>query len=248
MQELDQGDVVSDTFQYTIEDDRGVRDTATVTVDVSGLNDDPAANDDDYATDEDHALDIAAPGVLDNDTDVDADDVLNVVSADPTSTFDATVVVNADGSFTYDPTNAPDLQSLQEGVQVTDEFTYTIEDLQGVSRQATVRVTVTGVNDQPTAEDDLYTIDEDHVLQVDPDGVLDNDSDVDGDAFGVVSSDPVSFLGAVVSVDPDGSFSYDPTTTTALQELDPGDEVLDTFTYTVEDIHGSRQRRPLRFA
>ncbi len=240
LQALDLGDSVDDTFQYTIEDDRGARTTATVTVDVAGRNDAPLASDDAYGTDEDHALDIAAPGILDNDSDVDADDVLRVVDADPTSIWGASVTVNADGGFTYDPTGALALQGLKDGEQITDRFSYEIEDLEGVAGTATVLVTVTGINDRPTTVDDSYVADEDHVLLVVPDGVLDNDTDVDGDAFGIVDSDSSSSMGAVVSVDADGGFSYDPRLATALQELDPGDQVLDTFTYTVQDVHGDR--------
>ena len=66
--------------------------------------------------------------------------------------------------------------------------------------------------------------------------VLNNDSDGNGAAVLIVSAfDAVSTLGAIVSVNPDGTFSYDPTLVPALQALSAGDSVVDTFEYTVSD-------------
>jgi VCBS repeat-containing protein len=88
--------------------------------------------------------------VLGNDTDPDRLDVLTV-SADATSQFDATIVVNADGSISYDPREAAALQNLASGVKVTDSFSYTIKDLAGASSTATVSVEVTGLDDASSA-------------------------------------------------------------------------------------------------
>ena len=50
-----------------------VSNVATVTITVNPVNDAPVADDDSLPTDEDTALNVAAPGVLGNDTDVDGD-------------------------------------------------------------------------------------------------------------------------------------------------------------------------------
>jgi VCBS repeat-containing protein len=47
--------------------------------------------------------------------------------------------------------------------------------------------------------------------------------------------------GAAVVVNPDGSFTYDPTVSGTLQTLAVGEETTDTFTYTVADHLGPRQ-------
>ncbi len=206
---------------------------------MTGRNDEPDAIDDLYFTDEDNELDIVVPGVIQNDVEIDADDSLSINDYEPTSLLGATIAMNADGSFRYDPTSAPNLQALPDGQVEVDEFTYEITDLNGGMDTATVRIQVTGVNDDPTAENDQYSIDEDHVLQVDPLGVLDNDEDVDGDALKVLQADATSLLGAVVSVNDDGSFSYDPTGTVVLQELPEGGQFFDTFDYTAVDTHGA---------
>jgi VCBS repeat-containing protein len=115
-------------------------------LDVNKVNTAPTAVDDSAETDEDTPLVI---DVLGNDFDPDRLDVLTV-SADATSQFDATIVVNADGSISYDPREAAALQNLASGVKVTDSFSYTIEDLAGITSTATVNVEVTGVDDAPT--------------------------------------------------------------------------------------------------
>ena len=62
-----------DSFTYTVDDGNGGPATGTVNLTVNSVNDDPVAVDDDYAVDEDGALNIPAPGVLSNDSDVEGD-------------------------------------------------------------------------------------------------------------------------------------------------------------------------------
>ncbi|UCH24785.1 MAG: cadherin-like domain-containing protein, partial [Trueperaceae bacterium] len=70
-EDLDAGDALVDSYDYTIDDGNGEIDTATVTIDVAGVNDPPVANQDDATTDEDTGTTV---DVLANDTDVDGDD------------------------------------------------------------------------------------------------------------------------------------------------------------------------------
>ncbi len=90
----------------------------------------PVATNDDYtASDpitEDQVLTIS-----DGPTDLLANDTpsnVHVVAYDSASANGAAVTVNADGSFSYDPTEALALQSLRSGDMVTDTFSYTITD------------------------------------------------------------------------------------------------------------------------
>lgn len=199
-------------------------------------NQPPVAMDDIGATDEDSLLNMAAPGVLGNDMDPDVGDMISVTAFDAVSTQGATVNVNADGSYSYDPTAAPMLQALTMGATVDDTFTYTISDLFGATDTATVTITVTGVNDPPVAVDDSDSTDEDTVVNVSAPGVLGNDTDVDtGATLTVTAFDAASVQGATVNVIADGSFAYDPTAAAALQALNQGDSVMDTFTYDVSD-------------
>ncbi len=96
-----------------------------------------AADDSGYATDEDSPLDVAAPGVLDNDSDPEGDPITAVKDTDPAN---GALTLNADGSFTYTP-NA--------NFNAFDTFTYHATDGSGDSNTATVTVTVGAVNDAP---------------------------------------------------------------------------------------------------
>ncbi|MDZ4781733.1 MAG: Calx-beta domain-containing protein [Planctomycetia bacterium] len=130
-------------------DAAGNTGTQSFTVAVTTTNDPPGATDDTGATDEDTALSIAAPGVLTNDTDPDASDTLTVTAFDAVSAQGATVVVNANGSYAYDPRASAILGALNEGQTLEDAFTYTVSDGQGGQDIATVRITVTGKADAP---------------------------------------------------------------------------------------------------
>ncbi|NEU06702.1 hypothetical protein GZH53_00095, partial [Flavihumibacter sp. R14] len=79
---------------------------------VTPVNDAPVALNDAYTTTEETPITIAAPGILVNDSDIDGDPLTAIKVTDPAN---GTVVLNADGSFTYTP-NA--------NFNGTDSFTY----------------------------------------------------------------------------------------------------------------------------
>ena len=114
-------------------------------------SDPPVAQDDVYVTDEDTLLIIAAPGVLSNDTDPNGDSV-SVTASDPVSAAGASVTVNPDGSFSYDPRSVAAFQTLPEGSALGDTFKYTATYGSGGSTQATVHITVNGRNDPPVLQ------------------------------------------------------------------------------------------------
>ncbi len=237
----DGSDTTADSFTYKAVDAQGaVSDEATAWITITPANDPPTAVDDAYSTDEDTVLNVVVPGVLENDSDVNGDPI-SVVSADAQSVMGAPVAVNADGSFSYDPTNVALLQDLPAGATISDTFTYTIADDEGLTSAATVTIMVEGINDAPVAAGDGYAITEDQVLAVDPSGVLANDSDRDGDALNidVANSDSTSALGAMVAFHADGSFTYDPTQASLIRAIAPGEIATDTFTYTVVDSHAA---------
>src|SRR4029079_5035324 len=129
---------------------------------------------DGYTTPEDTTLNVAAPGVLANDSDVDGDILSAVLVSPPTH---GSLTLNTNGSFSYVPAanyNGP------------DSFTYQANDGQADSGVATVSITITGVNDAPVAVNDNYTTPEDTTLNIAASGVLANDSDVDGDTLSAV--------------------------------------------------------------
>ncbi|MFI4849994.1 MAG: Ig-like domain-containing protein [Gimesia chilikensis] len=232
---LADGETATEIFTYSISDGNGGTDGATVTLIITGQNDPPIAVDDDVTTNEDTALngDVFA----DNDNGVDSDvegQAFTVIGFDDSLTT-GTVTVNANGTFTYNPNGQ--FEYLADGESATDTFTYTIQDSQGGMDTATVTVTITGVNDAPVAVDDDVTTDEDTVLNGDV--FADNgngvDSDVESQAFSVISFDDSLTTGSVV-VNANGTFTYDPNG--QFDYLAVGESASDSFTYTIEDAQG----------
>ena len=187
-------------------------DIEEITVTVNEVNTAPVATDDAYSTDEDTQLNVAAPGVLDNDEDVDGNPLTAVLVLGPSH---GTLTLNSNGGFTYDPDanyNGP------------DNFTYRAYDGTVFSNIATVNITVNPVNDALLDEDDAYSTDEDTQLNVAAPGVLDNDEDVDGDELiALLVSDPSH---GTLTLNEDGSFEYMP---------EPDFNGQDSFQYKAND-------------
>lgn len=124
----------------------------------------PIANNDSAGVSEDATLNINAPGVLGNDTDGENDPLTATLA---TNAANGSVSLNADGSFSYTP-NAD--------FNGTDSFTYTAFDGSFASNTATVTITVSEVNDAPTATNDSKTTDEDTALIFNASDLTANDS------------------------------------------------------------------------
>jgi VCBS repeat-containing protein len=194
-----------------------------------GVNDAPVARDDAFVLDEDSVLTVFVPGLLGNDSDVDSP-VLNVVLV--SGTTHGTLALNADGSFSY----APDVNYYGP-----DSFTYRASDGALESALATVALTINAVNDPPSALDDTASTNEDtpvtgNVLNGANGGA---DSDVEGDALTVLT--PGSFttaLGATVTLEANGNFTYDPRGSAILQGLATGASRVDSFDYSITDGNG----------
>ncbi len=89
-----------------------------------------------------------------------------------------------------------------------------------------------------SGDDNVSLIYEDDVLE--GEGLLDNDSDPAGanDPLTVIEYDTISEHGAAVTVESDGSFTYDPTLSEDAQSLGFGEVGIDTFGYTISDGDG----------
>jgi VCBS repeat-containing protein len=172
----------------------------------------PVATADSYSINEDEALNIAAAGVLLNDTDADNEPLTALLVS---GAQHGTLALNADGSFSYTP------DANYNGL---DSFTYKANDGEADSNVATVSLTVTPVNDAPVAVDDSYITNEDTTLTVAAASVLANDSDVDSAALTAsLVSGPAH---GTVTLNADGSFSYTP---------DANYNGPDSFTYKAFD-------------
>ncbi|MEQ9274177.1 Ig-like domain-containing protein [Roseibium album] len=209
----------------------------------------PDAENDSYTVGEDGLL--SGQNLLANDTDADGDG-LSVASVNGSSASvgsqivldsGALLTVNADGTFSYDQNGAFD--HLGDEETATETFSYVASDGEGNSEPATVTITIEGSHDNtaPVSADDSYTVGEDGLLS--GENLLANDTDADGDGLSVASvngssasvgSQIVLDSGALLTVNADGTFDYDPNG--AFDELDAGEKGADSFTYQVSDGNG----------
>lgn len=154
--DLNEGEEETTSFTYTISDGEETA-TGTVTITIrgededTGENDPPVAEDDDAEVDEDDTVEI---DVLDNDSDPDSDP-LSVDAIDTTGLV-GTLVLNGDGTFTYDPNGQFD--DLDEGEEATTSFSYTVTDGEETDT-ATVTITVRGEDDDVDPPTDCPTVD-----------------------------------------------------------------------------------------
>ena len=147
------------TLRITATDTVGESVTTPITVITSNVNEGPVPLDDFLGIAEDATAPLTG-SVLANDTDPDAGDTLSVAAVDGAAGNVGAAVaggygsltLNADGSYSYSLNTAdPAVQALADGQTVTDSFTYTVADGDGLTAAATVQVTITGGNDGPVA-------------------------------------------------------------------------------------------------
>jgi thermitase len=100
----------------------------------------PVANNDGYSTNEDIPLTVPVKGVLLNDTDAESDPLTAFKVSSPAH---GTLILNADGGFTYTPVLNYD---------GSDSFTYQASDGKSYSNTANVTISVVAVNDAPVAQ------------------------------------------------------------------------------------------------
>ena len=196
-------------FDYEISDGNGGSDSASVTVDITCVNDAPSADDDTVGVTEDTPTDVTTQ-LLANDDDVDGDTlVITGVSNAAGGNADF-----AAGAVTFTPT--ADLCGDDEG-----GFDYDISDGNGGTDWAHVNVDITCANDGPSADDDTVDATEDTPADV-TSAILANDDDVDGDTLSVsgvsnASGGTVDLTGGVVTFTPaadlcgdsEGGFDYE---------------------------------------
>ena len=158
----------TDDFTYTLNGGS----SASVAMTVTCVDDAPTAVADNATVNEDSGA--STIDVLNNDNNTDGGPItVNSVTQPGNGTV---VITNGGADLTYEPT----ADYCNDG-SPTDDFTYTLNG----GSSATVAVTVTCVEDDPTAVNDAATVAEDaSATTID---VLNNDTDPDGGTITVVS-------------------------------------------------------------
>jgi gliding motility-associated-like protein len=162
------------TINYAVNDNSGgTSNTATITINVSEVNDAPVANNDSATTNEDTPVTL---NVCINDTDVDGTINVNSVDLDPTTPGIQSTFNNAQGTWTV--SNGIVTFTPASNFNGTASIPYIVNDNSGAtSNSATITINVTPINDAPVANNDSATTNEDTPVTL---NVCSNDTDVDG--------------------------------------------------------------------
>ena len=139
----------------------------------------------------------------------------------------AGLIINNDGSFTFDPTQADYDHIAQDA---TDDVTvnYRVTDSNNATGDGSFVVRITGVNDPPVA---IFNAQQD---------VLEDDQPISGQLTATDADDQAvltySLVGAVegLTINLDGTFSFDPADS-AYDGLNPGEVQTIPVTYSVTD-------------
>src|SRR5258705_314650 len=226
---------------YTVTDEHGASDTASLTITVNGVNDAPVARDDAKSGNEDSTI---TGSVATNDSDADDGATLGyaLVGAAP-----AGLTFNGDGSWSLDASDAA-YQHIAQGSHQDVVVSYTVTDEHGASGTASLTITVNGVNDAPT----LQAVTSGSIAEIDQSssttsGGLSGSlvgADVDdgatltyGIAGGTVAagiSTLVNTYGTLTVNTSTGAYNFAPNAA-AIEGLDVGENPSLNFTLTVSD-------------
>ena len=182
-------------FEYVIASKDNKTLTSDISIEVMPINDRPVAKDDLVLMQED--TEMLLPSLIQNDTDADNDNLRVIRVSEPSN---GTLEEDA-GVWIYTPN--PDFHGM-------DKISYVIRDEAGATDEGLVTMVVKGVNDNPKATDDTYTLNEDSKLKISD--FLSNDVDVDGDLFHMTShTNPsygsIAFNGKSLIYTPENDFN-----------------------------------------
>ncbi len=191
---------------YVLSDGHGLTDTGLLTIAVAAENDKPVAHDDAMNTEEDKPVTL---NLLTNDTDQDPGDTLYFVEfTSSTANLPGTFETNSNGSVTFTPS------ANYHGSFTID---YQMRDGGGLTDTATITVTVSALNDAPTAENGTASTNEDTKKDIDVSSLIaDVDIATDSDELTITVAEAdepehgtVSVSGKVISYTPDANWNGD---------------------------------------
>ena len=240
-QHLAQGATTNVVANYTVADQHGASSISSLTITLTGTNDAPVAVADTNTADAvveagvnpgntPFAGDTSASGnLLANDTDVDDATVKSVVNTGTQTGTYGSVLINADGSWTYSLNNAdPDTNGLTQGQAANEVFSYTMRDQFGATSSSTLTISITGTNDAPVAANDAASGNEDSAITTG--SVLANDSDADQTLSAANITAFTQAANGTVTNNGNATFTYNP---------NANFNGTDSFTYTLTDAFGA---------
>lgn len=210
-------------FDYLVEDGVGGQSLATVTLEVTPVNDAPRLQGEQVTLDEDTIATMSATQLLANDHDVDNAHSELVI----TSVGDAqhgTVTMDEQGQITFTPV---------ANYYGTASFSYTVSDGVGGSSTSTVQLDYQSVNDVPVVNGELMIGYRGVTYTYTQAALLANDTDVEHPAGLQIVAVGEAENGEVTLL-PDGRIQFVPAG--GYESWDP--ETYASFEYTVRDPDG----------
>ena len=205
------GEKVTETISYRVSDGQGGFADATLTIEITGLNDAPEVQ-----------------GLVPDQSGIDGESItpidVGLVFTDPDGdplTYTATGLPL--GLF-IDPDTGVIIGMLASDASQSGPYSVTVTSTDPDGDTATTTFNWAVLNPPPIVESDFASTDEDLPMLI---NVLGNDSDPDGDPLTIIDTTPPA--NGTVTINPDGSITYTP---------NPGFNGTDTFTYTLEDGDG----------
>ena len=221
----------ADVFDYFACDRVEFCATATVTITVTAVNDQPRfVAGGNVTVNEDTGGQLFtgwASAISSGPGDESAQSVAFTVTAGLPSLFATQPAISPSGDLSFTPT--PNANGTTTLSVIAIDSGDTLNGGVNQSTTATVTITVTAVNDQPVAGDDAGGVIENQVLVVAAPGLLANDADADGDTLTVATTPVVAPTHGSLTLGTNGSYTYTPS---------PGFIGTDTFTYQVSSAGG----------
>ena len=205
----------TEVFTYTISDGNGGSDTATISVSVDDVNFPPVitqGTSTSVTMSEDGSP--TAFSLTLNATDPDGDTITWTVQSQGSHGTAAASGTGTSKSISYTPV---------ADYNGSDSFVVQVSDGLGGTDTITVNVTITPVNDAPTAVDDSQSAQPETAVVI---NVLNNDSDPENDTLTITA----------VTQGSKGSVSHNGSTVTYTGNA--GEAGSDSFTYTISDGNG----------
>ena len=227
---LNDNESESVVFTYIANDNSKAESAETnIIVTINGVNDSPVASSQSFSTEED----VIYNGQLLPATDLDSDQLTySLVSTNETQK--GTLILNENGSFSYDP--GTDFLELNDNESEEVLFNYIATDERGTSsNQATLAITINGktepapvVNNEPTANEITLSITEDEIAE----SILFDGVDPDAGDTLTYTITSLPSKGSVLN-NGDGTFTYDPETN--FESLNDNESESVVFTYIAND-------------
>ena len=160
----------------------------------------------------------------------DIEDADNVLQYDLVDVTDADLFANV----VIDDSTGRLLLRYAPNMHGESDITVRVTDSEGLYVEDTLHVTVNSVNDTPVAAPNNYALRGDETLLVAAPGLLQNDSDIDGDKLMVVLVRGPEHGQLIINRD--GSFRYEP---------DPSYVGIDSFVYAASDGQAASELTPV---